>query len=217
MNETQNAIVEAHGVSPIEFDILDAVRLHGQLARTHVARYAVFLGSANPEESFSQAEYELTVETCLQKGWIKVLTSEDCAQDRLRWQNEQDQFCGEIEYRPDDVDFTEAGARLFFSMFAEIDAAQGKRPYHSLGIGFAWSMPGCVHLFGAYADQVMQHADDVLAGREFLGDGCRQIERVEGPFPTGPWWINRFVRLQEGYRCDVYCADVADGDEAPSS
>lgn len=217
MNETQYAIVEAHGVSPIEFGVLYTIDERPQLTRTLIPKFAVFMGPTPYGKHFSQAKYKVAVETCIQKGWLRVITVQDREQDRLRWQNDMNQYCGEIEYQPGDIEFTEVGARLFYRILEELDVAEGKRPYESLSIGYSWSMPGCVRFFGAYADQVMQATEQYVTGKESLGDCCRQIERVEGPFPTGPWWINRFVHLQEGYRCDLYCGDEIDRDEAPSS
>lgn len=186
MNETQYAIVEAHGVSRIEFGVLYTIDERPQLTRTLIPKFAVFMGPLPYGKQFSQAGYKVAVEICFQKAWIKVITAQEREQDRLRWQNDMNHYCGEIAYRPREVDFTEAVARLFYRILEELDVAEGKRPYESLSIGISWSVPGCVRFFGAYADQVMQATEQYVTGKEFLGDGCCQIERVEGLFPTGP-------------------------------
>ncbi len=213
MNETQRALVAAHGIARIEFDILDTVHLHCDLARTHVAEYAVFFDSPNLEPSFTLAEYEAATETCIKKGWLKVLTAEDCEQDRLRWQNDPNPYGDEIEYKADNVDFTEEGARLFYSVLVAMDTAEGKRPYHDR-IRYAWNVSGQVGVFGAYEDEVKQSAEDAVTGENWLGGEVQRIERAAGPFPIGPWWLNRFVQLPQGYRADIYYTAFAGNSEA---
>lgn len=203
MKTAELSLLESYGIAPAEFDILAAVDLRGNMARNCVADNAALTCSGRPDPTFTQADYEAATEACLNKGWLKHLTTEDCDLDHSQWH----QYVGEVEYTEGYVDFTSEGANLYYEILAEKAVAEGKKPYHQV-IRYSWKMPGQVQVFGSYEDEVRRRVNAIERGEEEIASEPLLIERVEEPVPVGEWWINRFVRMLQGYRVDIYYADA---------
>jgi hypothetical protein len=143
MNAKLLSIALRKGVSPTEFGVLLAVHQRGSMPTDDLARYAPWLEEADGEPNFRHDQIEKAIESCFSKGWLRVLTQEDCEQDRARWQEDLNQNCGEEEYTEGDVDFSQAGARLFYDILVEMDTTENKKPFQE-SICYAWNVPGLV-------------------------------------------------------------------------
>ena len=74
MIQTEDAVI---------YQVLADIDLEdGTISRTDLIRY---LSGNWHSHVFSQIELEHAVEHCLTANWIKVLTKQDCEEDRVRW------------------------------------------------------------------------------------------------------------------------------------
>lgn len=157
----------------------------------------------------SRAEMEHTAQKCLAQGWIKVLTFQDCEDDRRRWVNDPHQNWSESGYHPGRVDFTEAG----WTAFAALAEGQAKRTAAEAPpamIRCLWRAPGCVSILSLSEQQLREELAAVKAGKDELTGGslsaAHTVGEIVGPYPIGPWWVKRFVQSSVGYRLDVFFA-----------
>lgn len=204
MNDQDDAIVRRSGITRAEFNLLHSVEIvDGLYPSDRLIAHARFLDSA-ADEDYSVEEYQTALEQCFQKGRLKMLTAEDCERDRARWVQEPDQFISEAEYEAGHVEFTGAGADLYYRILEEMAHARGEEPFHDT-LGYAWRFPGQVRIFGVSEERVRNELPNSEQEGCWLYTGKMTIHRIEGPFPVGPWWINRFIRLPTGFRMDIYC------------
>src|SRR5260221_56028 len=106
MKTEQLSIAARKGVSPAEFAVLIGVHHRGHMPMSQVARYAGWLDQPDGEPSPQRSQIEAAIDSCFRKGWLRVLTREDCEQDRVRWRDDPNQNCGEREYIEGNVDFS---------------------------------------------------------------------------------------------------------------
>jgi hypothetical protein len=205
MNETFTPILARYGIGRWEFYVLNAIDIRG--SEIAIDKLASFVHGLSLEDEYSVEDLRETVETCLSKQWIKVLTQQDCVEDRLRWQGADDQCCGESEYQAGNVDFTPEGAFLYDAICREMDALKGKQPYQST-IHYSWKTPGRLRIYAIYPEDLRKVIDRILSGTDThpLSHG-EQISHVEEPHRIQGWWLNRFVQLPQAYYCDAYYSE----------
>lgn len=197
------SIIPAFDVTLLEYNVMYSLYLTaGGLPRNRLTRHVQRL--VDFYRDIPSEVYDETIDTCLRKQWIKVLTAEDCARDRERWKDEENQYISEAEYIEGNVDFTSQGAGLWDAMEAQIGPAFGRRLYS--GVGYACRFPQQIRFLGAYWDDVLQGVEEARLQPKLMwvsDDDRLRMDRIGEPQKIGPWWRNRFVRLPEGYRIDV--------------
>ena len=158
----------------------------------------------------SAADYESATASCLERGWIKVITEEDREADAARWADEPHQALSENPYRLGSLDFTPRGWGLF-TRLAEARRGVSYEARYAEHWECLWDVPGQVSFLAVSQAALMQELAKVLAGTDELtpsetSSGLRAqhtLGEVVGPYPIGPWWVNRFYRAPTGYRLDI--------------
>jgi len=154
---------------------------------------------------FTKSEVERAVEQCLQAGWIKVLSEQDCEKDRLRWIDDPNQIWSESLYRAGCVDLTLAGWNVFAQM-----QDQKQLPLAELyrqDVHYLWRILGRVSLLSISEEELVRELAEVRSGLDGLvGGGLsadHTIGEIIGPYAIGSWWVNRFYLAPYGYRADI--------------
>lgn len=203
MDSPQEQILSLYGMTLAEYNVLWSVSLvDGTRERARLLRHVLFMDSASEVSEVSASLAEEALDACLLKGWVKVLTQEDCQNDEVRWVEEENQAISENEYQEGHMDFTPEGAQLWNRIHKEHAEASGER--WASGIRYAWRFAGQVRVFSAYEDELREVVEAIRTGKDILSTEEIRIERIEGPFVLGEWWLNRFVRLPQGYRQDIH-------------
>ncbi len=91
------------------------------LARCGVteSQYSIFERFADPVNGqivpiAKPSEDEGVVATCIEAGWLRVLTSAECERARIRWPDEGDHCIYTYLYVPGKLELTEHGAETYF-------------------------------------------------------------------------------------------------------
>ena len=211
MNNTQNTILSRYGLTAAEYAAFEAVwfigghcdrqRIRGEILFLRSGLAAAQLSPIASGRAWTAAGNAL--DTCQARGWIRTLTPEDCRRDAARWENEPNRAFDTDEYQPGNVDFTDEGAQLWNRIRSEEAEANGKRV--EWGVRYAWRFAGQVRVFCHDQDKLRTHVDAILSGKDTsLHSEPYQITRADGPFQLGAWWVDRFTRLRQGYRMDLY-------------
>lgn len=211
MNDTFLSILKECGISEEEYLVLHAVETHGQLTPEKLPDHAIFLSCCNADAP-ALVCYQAAMDSCFARGWLKILNADDCERDRLRWISEPNQYCGEWKYLVGNVNFTQEGAHLYDELSAEWYQSENLLP-HQGTLGYAWRVPGYARLFGAYEEDVQDNLAKLESGEDFLGPDTLKIDHIGKPYPIGAWWINRFIRLPQGYSATIYYTDEASEEE----
>ncbi|MDM8551737.1 hypothetical protein QUF72_16770 [Desulfobacterales bacterium HSG2] len=96
MNHLNLDIIFDSGLNVAEFHILSIFDNEGSSKRDYLACYAnSYFGYVRPDSARTIDEYDKAIEFCLERGFIKVLSEEDCKRDRERWLHDDNQFCEE--------------------------------------------------------------------------------------------------------------------------
>lgn len=213
LKRKREALFAEYGISPVEDCVFWTVETYGGCNKASRLADDAY---GNTEEAFPLCEYEAAVAACLEKGWLRILTQADCDQDKQRWDAKPAQgiwdaeYVTETEYRPGNVDFTEAGARLYYHLDAARDALRGEKPHEGMTC-YTWHSHNMVRIWGAYQEglaaqlhqiQQMGAGSDESMGWDF--NNSRQITRIDGPHQIDGWWITRFVYISPGWYADVY-------------
>jgi len=153
----------------------------------------------DPRGNFSESEYHSALLACVSKGWLRILTDEDCRHEEARVRRHgSEPLCGCDVYRPGLVELTHAGHALLFAIHAEL--------HPDLGLprsGRREPAPGVTEVFGETETAAAELLQEIIAQSElYLGAGVR-LDRVEPPTPCAAWWPTRFVRLPHGFRAVV--------------
>ncbi len=195
-------------VSEAEYRVLCCIGLEGGLADTeHVVSLAAALWRPGP---ISAADYASATATCEERGWIKVIMEEDRRADAARWADEPHQALGESPYYLRSWDFTPVGWRIFTQMIQQRHGVSREARYAE-SVQCLWEVPGRVSLLSVTENALLRELDEVLAGTDDLtvsdtGRGLREqhiLGEISGPYPIGPWWVNRFYQALAGYRLDI--------------
>lgn len=190
--------LDKYELSRDEYIVLDSVEhMMGRVIPERIPPYA----QAIMDHTVSLDRYHKAVESCLIKGWLRILSQADCEEDRTRWENDDNQFISGFDYQEGNTDFTPQRGLLFDQISSEWLVRRGMKPYS--GYGQSQKIPNQVRIFSAYEANLLLLVENVERTRKedlhWLGESVR-IVGVEGPEQISNWWINRFVQLPIGYR-----------------
>ncbi len=190
----------------ITYTVLNCVRLEGGIAD---ADGLVTLALAIVRrDAHSAAELHLGITNCLVQGWIKVLTREDCLADRARWTNDphQDQDWVKMSYKEGSIDFTQTGWEVFVRQHQLRYGGDLDRLFGT-GSTPLWDTPGRVSLLCVSENTVLDEIAEIRCGKDDLrGESLsakHHVTEIIGPYPIGPWWVNRFYQAPQAYRADI--------------
>lgn len=213
LERRRDALFAEHGITPVESCVFWTVEIYGGGNRSESLAEDAY---ANTEKAHLLCEYEAAVAACLEKGWLRILMQADCDQDKERWQNKpahgiwNAEVATETEYVPGNVDFTEAGARLYHHVDAASDALRGEKPHEGITC-YTWHLPNMVRIWGAYKEDLAAQLQ-IIQRIRLAGDASRrigfasgeQITRIDGPHQIDGWWMTRFVYISPGWYANIY-------------
>jgi hypothetical protein len=196
-SERRRQVLDAlrqHSVSACEYAVLGIVHYRINAPPRGVAEDAHLYSddAGHPLENYLRA-----VDSCVEKGWLTILTQEDLEREERRRLSSTVPEVIDTSYCPGDVDFTEAGAALYQTLLRELWG-----PEHLLARS-GWNWDEEDGRFDIYAGR----EEDCRSWlREMTGEGCidgagrpARVVRVEGPLPIGPWRPYRFLTLPSGF------------------
>lgn len=158
------------------------------------------------EPALPRREIERAVEQCLALGWIKILSEQDCEEDRLRWADDPHQNWSEDTRGAGCVDFTSTGWAAYVEM-VEARLGIGLNGLYTGSIQYLWRVPGRVSILAVSEEELLREQDEVRSGSDSLvGSGLtaeHTVTDITGPYAIGPWWVKRFWQAPSGYRTDI--------------
>ena len=154
----------------------------------------------------TKSELERAAVQCLDRGWLKILSEQDCQEDSLRWADDPHQNWSELTHRPGDVDFTPAGWKAYVRLAKRLGETSPQE--HCLESGqYLWRTPGCISMISMSQQMLLKDLAGVLAGTDCLvADSLsakHTIGQIVGPYEIGAWWVKRFYLAPYGYRVDI--------------
>lgn len=121
------SVIDKHGVSLAEFIVLDEVRYRIPLPANEFARFAVTECSHLDEVTFSPTDYEDAIDSCVQKGWVRILTLEDLEDVTDIGTKHSFPNLSYMGYDEGSVDFTPIGFQLSCQITKELLEARKRR------------------------------------------------------------------------------------------
>jgi len=181
--------------------------IHQESGNISIQDTITYLTEHRPAAIFPKPEIERAVEQCLEAGWIKVLSEQDCEDDRLRWIDDPHQNWSENLDRVGCVDFTSEG----WNVYAKLVNEHRRIPLEDLyrqSVQYIWRMPGRVSILSMSEEELLRERAEVVSGSDGLtSDGSlsadHKVGEITGPYAIGSWWVNRFYLAPYGYRVDV--------------
>jgi hypothetical protein len=197
------SFIRNHGMSLPEFYVLSTVGYDIVLTPDDLARSTHDEVKGDPRGEFAVEEYAAAIASCIDKQWLRVLSADDCLLDETRRTQETYPMCSVSRYMPGCVDFTDEGASHYYGLQKDLFKLFG---YPSRRVGSNTDAPGRIDVY----------SDDEIVLKEYL----RQIQQAPGDYagepativdvtPTteiGPWWFNRFERVDQGLHAAVLYA-----------
>jgi hypothetical protein len=116
-------IIDRYGVSVAEFIVLDEVRLRIPLVAHEFARFTIS-GCEGLDVDFNASDYEAAIDSCVQKGWLRILTVEDLENLTDVGTTYTFPHLSYRAYTEGSVDFTVAGYELTRSIVDELFASR---------------------------------------------------------------------------------------------
>ena len=194
-----------YGLNIAEFHILSVFNREGSCERQYLAKHTYkYYESARPNSACTIDEYEEAIQSCLEKGFIKIITDADCMRDIERWLHDENQFCDEDVYYKGNLDFTDKGAKLYGEI--EERLLQKNRNYSSRFdgiVGYKWKHKNVVSIFTTKREDIDKEIENIRNDPSHLFDYGQQLIQMGEPYPIKNWWITRFDQLDEGWRVDI--------------
>jgi len=153
------------------------------------------------EPPYAEGEIQLALRDLGSHLLVRDLTERDCVADAERWSNEDAEVCSERPYRPGAVEFTAGGCALYHHVMTRLFGD----PYDQTVWFRCSKSPGLANFFSVRFPPLRQELDEWLATPTVW---CAPVGvvRLEGPYSTGPFWVDRFTRVAGGFRVDIeYC------------
>jgi len=171
--------------SPCRRDLLVAEAVGGSIGDS-------VTGELNPDCC------EVAISTCVSRGWLKILTDQDCLQD-LEMRNAEAIPCVPLlRYLPGMLEFTEAG----FASFVNVQRATGEsKPQYAI---FDES-EGYIYIL-AETRETCEHWKQIvvkdLQAYCHLGEDARILYQSDS-VSIGAWRRSRFELFSKGYRSTI--------------
>ncbi len=204
-------IIFDSGLNVAEFHILSVFANEGSSKRDSLARYAnSYFGAVRPDSAPTIDEYNNAIEFCLERGFIKVLSEEDCERDRERWLHDDNQFCEEERYISGNLDFTKKGVQFYRELGEKIYKKKGISHLSCFDglIGFKWKHKGVVSILTKNRKDLEKKIECVRNNPSYLLTGKRRLIEIGKPYPIGTWWVTRFEQLDKGWRVDIKYREI---------
>ena len=154
---------------------------------------------------FPKSEVERAIEKCLEAGWIKILSDQDCEADRLRWIDDPNQIWSESLYHVGCVDLTVVGWKVYAKM--QDQKQLPLEEFYRQDVHYLWRIPGRVSILSMSEEKLLWELEDVRSGLDSLVGGGLSAEHtigeINGPYAISSWWVNRFYLAPYGYRADI--------------
>ena len=158
------------------------------------------------ETSPAKPELQRAAVHCLDWGWLKILSEQDCQEDSLRWADDPHQNWSEFTSRPGEVDFTPLGWQAYVGLAEKLGETSPEERRRESG-QYLWRTPGGVSLISMSKQLLLENMAEILAGTDCLvADGLtaeHAITSTVGPYLIGPWWVKRCYLAPYGYRVDI--------------
>lgn len=205
MNDLDWEIIFNSGINIAEYHILSLFNMEGSKQRESLSKYAnTYFGAVYNSSSQSYNEYEKAIDSCLAKGYIKVLSREDCMRDEERWKNDDNQFCEEDKYLPGNLDFTTKGSQFYRKLDENLCQKKGITPCNIFDgfIGFKWKHKGIVSILTKKIEDLEERIKMIHQNPSHLLVD-RQLIEIGKPYQIGTWWVTRFDQLSSGWRVNI--------------
>lgn len=159
-------------------------------------------------------EIRQAVTSCLDKGWLKVLTAEDCRRDtefRLNMSYPcADSFDRYVEGR---IDFTSKGYELWQVIIHSTNPAG----YLRIEVGLNRRVSGRIEIYAETPDACIHHRDEICEKIEFYVGFKATVITRSSPVPMGPWYASRFHLVPKGFQVVIIYYPPEDPTELYSS
>jgi hypothetical protein len=185
----RSKILAATGVTRPEYALFVAIHYGITVSPAELPGRAVGEDyGSNPPITIEECRAAL--EECLTKGWLQVI--DEPALGLLVSELHQEQVVGPIYGLPPvgSVDFTPAGARLWFQLQEHFRGTSSVLPF---------AFTDVVHLKTA---QFFRTRVAALAETK-LKKSWESVVKITEPVPIGPWRAQWWRRFPEGYRIDI--------------
>lgn len=195
-------MLERHGVSLAEHYVLCSVDHRIGFPPERLAAHTEALVEGDPRGTFSRREYLDAIGACIAKGWLRVLTPEDCRTEAERRRRSQlPELSEEGAFQPGDADFTEPGYLLFRRTLLEIFG-----PEHLERSDSGWNLDEARREFRVLAptEAACRWRVEELSAEPsmYVGEEV-ELVRAGPPEPIGSWKPNPFLTLSHGFQARI--------------
>lgn len=205
-----------YGITPRERSILSVVSFgEGSDTWKQLPKVAKCYNDFCATRRIALREYRQAVESCLHKGWIKVLTKADVEADRLRWANlpEREERVLPFPYKVGGVEFTALGIGVYGEILRAWCRANNLEPYkdHTCCGG---DVPGQAMIQSGSREAVEKIVLKMSAGESdrWLVNG-EIVTSIDPIIEIRDWWVTRFVCLPLAYSVKVFYEETEQAKE----
>jgi hypothetical protein len=200
MRENRLAVLNNNDVSFAEFSVMSSVGYHIFYPPNKLAQVGVKLSEGDLLGEPTLDEHLKAIDSCLEKGWLKILTAEEYEQIIA---SQQSAVTPEIiDYpEPNTVDFTPKGYSLYRQIIFETFGEE-----HIQRSDAGWNIDEDSQVANIYAETtelceacIKEFADNPSSytGKATEIVNVSQIESI------GAWKPNRFITLPQGFHAGV--------------
>ena len=214
---TEEEVAAKYGMTPREQGILSIVsQREGGDSWRRLPKIAKRYDDFGATRKFVLDEYRAAAESCLHKGWIKVLTKADVEADRLRWANlpEREERVLPFPYKVGGVEFTALGIGVYGEILRAWCRANNLEPYkdHTCCGG---DVPGQAMIQSGSREAVEKIVLKMSAGESdrWLVNG-EIVTSIDPIIEIRDWWVTRFVCLPLAYSVKVFYEETEQAKEA---
>jgi hypothetical protein len=156
MDKCERDLILRNGLNIAGYHILSVLWRDGNFKRQSLAKYTYkYYETAKPNSACAIDEYEGAIESCLEKGIIKIITDADCSRDTERWVHDDNQYCDEEVYFEGNVNFTEKGAKLYGEIQDQLIKINRINCSRFDGIiGFKWKHKNVLSIFAKRREDI---------------------------------------------------------------
>lgn len=189
-------VLREYGMSPCEHSLMCVVGYRLPLLLDELPEY-----SATLDSSCSESEYADASRSCIQKGWLEILTAEWREREAERQQSSQIPKLLDEGFEHGVVDFTQEGYLLFRKINLRIFGEEHIQ-YDESG----WNIDERSSEVNIYAEteslcrkRAKEFKDEPSS---YIGETVN-ITSISYPTMIGPWKPNRFITLPQGFHIKI--------------
>jgi len=197
--QTTTRILNHYGISLCEHYVLCSVNYRICADQDELARHSHWATEGDQRGDFPLSDHIAAVKSCIAKGWLTILTEQDCQGEVERMRSSNIPEIYDLGLREGVVDFTYEGYLRYREILKSIERVQ--RNYSG------WYIDDSKCFFDIYAEteqDCLGRLDEMKSDFSNYVGAPAFIRHIEGPYKIGQWKPIRFITIVSGFHVRVH-------------